>query len=110
MKVAVTSQNRRTVTGHAGKCRKFWIYDIDGGVIREKTLCELPIEQTLHVLEGEVPDPLRGISALITQGAGMGMRERMARHGIEVILTRLDDPDEAVSAWLAGRASAGESR
>ena len=110
MKVAVTSQNRRTVTGHAGKCRKFWIYDIDGGVIREKTLCELPIEQTLHVLEGDVPDPLRGICALITQGAGMGMRDRLARHGIEVVLTRIDDPDEAVSSWLAGRAASGASQ
>ncbi|MCX7144523.1 MAG: ArsR family transcriptional regulator [Proteobacteria bacterium] len=28
MTIAVTSQDRKTITGHAGKCRKFWIYDI----------------------------------------------------------------------------------
>ena len=31
MQIAVTSQNRKTVTEHAGKCRKFWIYDIKTG-------------------------------------------------------------------------------
>ncbi len=25
MKIAVASQNRKTVTAHAGKCRKFWL-------------------------------------------------------------------------------------
>ncbi len=29
MKIAVTSQNRKTITDHAGKCRKFWLFDID---------------------------------------------------------------------------------
>ena len=45
MKIAVTSQNRRTITEHAGKCRKFWVYDIEQGQVTGKTLLELPIEQ-----------------------------------------------------------------
>jgi hypothetical protein len=29
MKIAVTSQNRKTITSHAGKCRKFWVYEVE---------------------------------------------------------------------------------
>ena len=36
MKIAVTSQNRKTVTGHAGKCRKFWIYEVEGSAVISK--------------------------------------------------------------------------
>ena len=48
MKIAITSQNRKTVTGHAGKGRKFWIYKIDGKTVLGRELLELPIEQTFH--------------------------------------------------------------
>jgi predicted Fe-Mo cluster-binding NifX family protein len=65
---------------------------------------------TTEIYRKKVAQPLRGICALITQGAGMGMRDRLARHGIEVVLTRIDDPDEAVSSWLAGHAASGASR
>jgi len=37
MKIAVTSQNRREITRHAGKCSKFWIYEVSDGKIGEKT-------------------------------------------------------------------------
>ncbi len=43
MKIAVTSQNRKTITGHAGKCRKFWTYEIDHKEIVNKTLLELAV-------------------------------------------------------------------
>lgn len=38
MKIAVTSQNRKTITGHAGKCLKFWLYESDDKTILKKTL------------------------------------------------------------------------
>ncbi len=37
MRIAVTSQNRKTVTGNAGRCRRFWLYDIEGKLIKNKT-------------------------------------------------------------------------
>ena len=42
MKIAVASQNRRTITEHAGKCRKFWIYETEQDKIVRKELLELP--------------------------------------------------------------------
>lgn len=56
MKIAVTSQNRKTVTGHAGRCLKFWVYDTVGAEVRSKTLLELPIEQSFHTTHG-APHP-----------------------------------------------------
>lgn len=29
MKIAITSLNRKRITEHAGRCRKFWIFMID---------------------------------------------------------------------------------
>ena len=48
MQIAVTSQNRKTVTEHAGKCRKFWIYDIKAGRVVSRQLVELGIEHSFH--------------------------------------------------------------
>lgn len=31
LRFAVTSQNRKTITEHAGKCRKFWVYETRAG-------------------------------------------------------------------------------
>jgi predicted Fe-Mo cluster-binding NifX family protein len=33
MKIAVTSQNRRDITGHAGRCRNFRVFDVDQGIV-----------------------------------------------------------------------------
>ncbi len=102
MKIAVTSQNRKTVTGHAGKCRKFWIYEIENDVIKGKSLLELPIEQSFHAHHGEAPHPLDGISALISGGMGTGLRNRLRQKSVVALATAETDPDRAVSAWLNG--------
>ncbi|MGQ9685154.1 MAG: NifB/NifX family molybdenum-iron cluster-binding protein [Thiobacillaceae bacterium] len=102
MKIAVTSQNRRTVTDHAGRCRRFWIYEISDTSVKGRTLLELPIEQTLHESAGDGPHPLDEVQVLITGGMGPGMRERMHRRGIIAVTTTEKDPDQAVAAWLQG--------
>lgn len=67
MKIAVTSQDRKTITGHAGKCRKFWIYEIDDKTILKKSLLELTLDQSLHASQGAGPHPLDGINVLISE-------------------------------------------
>ena len=42
MKIAVASQNRKQVTGHTGRCRKYWIYEVADGQVTDKVLLELP--------------------------------------------------------------------
>ena len=102
MKIAVTSQDRKTITGHAGQCRKFWIYEIDDKTIREKTLLELPLEQSLHESHGAGPRPLDGISVLISGGAGQGLIRRLNTMGIQALVTLETEPDSAVADFLDG--------
>ena len=98
--IAVCSQNRKTVTGHAGKCRKFWVYRIQGGQVAGKTLLELPIEQSLHESPADQPHPLDGVHALIAGSMGDGMKQRLIRNGIRGLVTDMQDPDEVVAVFL----------
>jgi predicted Fe-Mo cluster-binding NifX family protein len=102
MKIAVTSQNRRDITEHAGRCRNFWVYDVDDGIILDSTLVELPKESSFHDSSPHAPHPLDGVEVLISGGMGEGLRVRLARRGIEALVTTERDPERAVKAWLAG--------
>ena len=102
MKIAVTSQNRRTVTSHAGRCRRFWIYAVEEGAVAGRELLELPREQSFHESRAREPHPLDGIDALISQGMGEGLIQRLAGMGARGYLTEASDPDEAVRHWLEG--------
>lgn len=102
MKIAVTSQNRKTVTGHAGKCRRFWIYEVEDCEVRDRRLVELAIEETFHESHGAGPHPLHGINVLITGGMGDGLHRRLKQMGIAAVATAETDPERAVADWLNG--------
>lgn len=96
MKVAVTSQNFRTITGHAGKTRRFLVYQADGGEVREIERLDLPKEQAFHELHGDAPHPIDGVDVLLTASCGDNFVVRMARRGIRVVATGESDPVTAV--------------
>ncbi len=102
MKIAVASQNRKTVTDHAGKCRRFWIFRLDGTRLADKYLLELPMHQTLHASPHDAPHPLDTVNVLICGGLGAGLQQRLKQKGIQAIATPETDPDRAVAAWLVG--------
>jgi predicted Fe-Mo cluster-binding NifX family protein len=102
MKIAIASQNRKTVTGHAGKCRKFWVYQIDGKAITTRELLELPIEQSFHESDHDQPHPLDGIDVLICGGIGLGLQNRLKQRAILAVATSETDLDRAVAGWLDG--------
>ncbi|HEY8908170.1 MAG TPA: NifB/NifX family molybdenum-iron cluster-binding protein [Rhodoferax sp.] len=106
MKIAVTSQNRKTITEHAGKCRKFWVYNIQNEQVIGKALLELSLEQSFHesaqTADPQATHPLDGTSLLIAASAGRGLQTRLAQKGIQVVVTTETDPDRAVTAWLNG--------
>ena len=102
LQIAVTSQNRKTVTEHAGKCRKFWIYDVKQGQVTGKTLLELPIEQSFHEASPGQAHPLDAVHVLITAGIGSGLQQRLSQRGIRSVVTSQENPDQAVAAYLAG--------
>ncbi|NGX17589.1 NifB/NifX family molybdenum-iron cluster-binding protein [Wenzhouxiangella sp. XN24] len=102
MKVAVTSQNRKEVTEHAGRCRKFWLFDVEAGEIRRREILELAKEDSFHESGGDTPHPLDDIDVLIAGSMGPGLRRRMARKGIAAFVTQEKDLERAVALWAAG--------
>lgn len=102
MKIAVSSQNRKTVTKHAGKCRKFWIYEVKGRQVVNKTLLELPLAQSFRACAPGSTHPLDEVNVLITGGIGTGLYHRFKQKGVLAVPTTEIDPDRAVTAWLEG--------
>jgi len=100
MKIAVTSQNRKTVTQHAGRCRKFFVFHIVEGEVAKKELLELLKEQSFRESSSRLPHPLDDIDVLITKGMGSGLAMRLQEKGIESVTTEDDDPETAVRRYL----------
>ena len=63
---------------------------------------ELALHDTLHEVHDGLPAPLAGVSVLITRGAGPGLARRLARSGVQVLLTAHTDPAAALQAWRRG--------
>jgi predicted Fe-Mo cluster-binding NifX family protein len=102
MRIAVTSQNRKSITNHAGKCRNFWIYDVNHGDLGNRVLLELPLEQSLHASHGLAAHPLDSVDVLIAGSMGEGLFNRLAEHGVQPVITNEQDPDVAVVKLLMG--------
>lgn len=98
--VAVSSQNQKTVTDHAGRCRNFWIYDISHGQVVGKTLLRLPLEQSFHETGPAQEHPLDGADVLVTGGMSPALQKRLLARGIKSVVTTETDPDEAVADLL----------
>lgn len=102
MKIAVTSQNRKDITEHAGRCRKFWVFNIENDAINGKELIELPKEMSFHESSPHDVHPLDDIDILIAGDMGQGLMGRLAKKGITGLITRETDPETAVSLYLQG--------
>jgi predicted Fe-Mo cluster-binding NifX family protein len=106
MKVAVVSEDFRSVSGSAGKARRFLLFEAEqGSRPRLEQYYELPEHlPSYHELhdDDEAFHPIDGM-VLITAEAGEGFRERLARRGTKVHITAERDPITAVLLLLEGR-------
>jgi len=108
MKIAVTSQNRKSITEHAGRCRKFQLFEIGEGRIISKELVELSKEQSFHESSPHEAHPLDVVDVLISGGMGNGMIRRLGNKGITGIITSQSDPETAVKLYLEGKLQSEE--
>jgi predicted Fe-Mo cluster-binding NifX family protein len=103
VKIGITSQNFRTITGHAGKTRRFLVYgQPDNEGIREIMRLDLPKDMSMHEFHGEGLHPIDELDVIVTASCGDGFMRRMADRGIRVILTSETDPLTAASAVSHG--------
>lgn len=104
MRIAVTSQNYRTVTGHAGRARRFIVFEAGGQEPpREVERLDLDTGMAIHGFDHRAAHPLDSMNALITGGAGAGFIQHLAARGVLVVATQESDPGMAVEAFIAGR-------
>jgi predicted Fe-Mo cluster-binding NifX family protein len=103
MRIAITSQNFREVTGHAGHARRFLVFRIDDAdsIVLVDRL-DLPKEFAIHGFDDRQPHPLYEMDVLLTGGAGEGFKQRLAQRGVRVIATGETDPETAIRGFLAG--------
>jgi predicted Fe-Mo cluster-binding NifX family protein len=100
MKIGITSQNFRTITGHAGKTRRFLVYEVDpDGQVAEADRWDLPKTMSLHEYHGQ-DHPLFDLDVLITAGCGDNFRQRMQQHGVVVVTTASSDPADTLRRYL----------
>ncbi|MEZ5535166.1 MAG: nitrogen fixation protein [Thiolinea sp.] len=103
LKIGVSSQNFRTITGHAGKGRRFFIFESpDGADVQETGRLDMPKEMSLHEWGGQGEHPLFELDYLITAGCGAGFIRKMNSRDVEVRVTSETDPLTAARALLAG--------
>ena len=107
MKIAVSSQNRFNITGHAGKASRFWIYSVNDADHRiiSKDMVELPREDILHVRFHESTNPyaqhpVLDADIIITGSAGNGFINKMKGANVGVAITSEKNPDAAINKLL----------
>ncbi len=104
MKIAVTSPNAKTISGHAGKCPGYLIFDIKDNTISHQQHLKLTKEQVFKNFSGPLSQapqhPLHDIDAFITQSLGAGLKQRLATDNIRVYTTDQTDPHKVVNMVL----------
>lgn len=111
MRIAVSSQDYRKVTGHAGQAQRWLLFETDkAGVPVLTGRLELPPQLVFHRFGGPGPHPLDGVTVLITRFAGEGFLNKMRKRGIEVRQTRETDAGKAAADYLAGALAPPPSR
>lgn len=102
LRIGVTSQNFRTITGHAGKARRFLIYGCnETGDWVEIERLDLPKEMSMHEFRGN-EHPIDRLDILITGGCGAGFFNRLRNRGVEVVATSETSPLTAIKTLIAG--------
>lgn len=105
MRVAVASRDGHSVAGHIGKCADWIVYEAEAAEDGEPRVAEvgrvtLAKEEVFHHFKDEGPHPLGGCAAVIGASAGDSFVAKMARRGIEAVLTAESDPATAVADYV----------
>jgi predicted Fe-Mo cluster-binding NifX family protein len=104
MKIAISSEDGASVTGHAGQARRWLVYQAESGLEPGTPQCvELSRDQVFHHFAGGKPHPLDGVNVIVATSAGDGFLRRMRKLGVKVVLTSQEDSAEVAARVLAGR-------
>ncbi len=105
--VAITSQNKKTVTKHAGKCLNFLIYTIEDDKITNKKVIELQADEILKntIQEDRKIDSnnwLFDVNILLTGSMGNSAKEYFARQNVAAFIIKEKDPEITIEKLIDG--------
>lgn len=108
MKIAIATRNYREVSGHAGQCRHWLLYDLSAHrasqLLPAPQQIELQRDDVLHIFSDDRPHPLDGIDIAVVASAGDGFIRHLKQRGCDVLVTGERDPALAITRILAGEA------
>ena len=113
MRIAIPTADWASVGGHAGKARRWLVYDLSGvgpeghgpeAPLPEPDRVELEKDEVLHHFADDRPHPLDGVALVVAGSAGDGFLRHMKTRGTEVLLTGESDPATAIRKILEGDA------
>lgn len=119
MKVAVATNDKKTVAGHVGRCKAFLVYETEGSKILNKAIrinsfthhgqhLDHGEEHHRHQSEGQrhghhnLIEGLKDCEALIFNHGGWRLIEDFKAHNIKPILTDENIAEDAVLKYLTG--------
>jgi len=105
IKIAVTVQNRKTISSHAGSCRNYHIYTVDDNGNFHRELIELAKNESLmytfHEDTSENPtNYIFGMDVLLTNGIGNGGVVKLAAQNVVAKVIKETDPDVAIQKYI----------
>ena len=115
-KVAIASNDQKSVTSHIGKCRSFVVFGIDGDRIVNREVREnlftnhrMMHESHQHHGEGEgrhshthLINGLKDCSYLISRGGGWRVVEDLKQHNIITLFADVELIEDAVNKFIKG--------
>jgi predicted Fe-Mo cluster-binding NifX family protein len=111
MKVAVASNDGKTISSHFGRTRGFVIFEVEGREIKGQeyrpntfTGHARGLEGASHGIDRHIPiiNALSDCKVVISHGMGMRIYSDLKEAGIEVFITEETDVKKALDLYLSG--------
>lgn len=112
MKIAVPTDDGRTIASHFGRARHFIIFEADDGQIGDRQMVENNPYHGEHHPHGEYPGAkhshgrfislLEGCEVIISRGMGRRAVADLEVAGIKPVFTDVADAEEAAKAYSEG--------
>lgn len=115
-RIAVASRDGITVAGHIGKCRDWIVFEVSpvtrnaDPVVVELERIQLPKELVFHHYKDDQPHPLAQCSVVIGASSGESFVKKMARRGMDAVMTAESDPAAAAMAYVQQQLSPTKPR
>jgi len=100
MKVAIPTDDRKTVAEHFGRARYFWVAEVDKGAVHSEQLFENSDRHHGHGDHHGLVEILKDVDIVVCYNLGMRLHNHLAMSGIPVCMTRNSDIRQSIRDML----------